>query len=195
MTMQNITLLKSSEIRIDNNDYGEAVQFVKRRAVTQAEIDANNIGALKLSGSDFVIDQTVIDADLQKQLDKIYADKLSEIKTARNTALINGKFISASVAGFEIDCRSDGITNDVLNVSALIDGMTATSATTVVYKGTTAEQTLTLAQLQALYIEMIQYGMAIYDNKIKKDKAINLIYNDSVKTVQQKMAEIQAVIW
>jgi len=193
--MQNITELTTGQTFIDNNGYHPSVIKNKiRRVITQAEIDANNIGALKWNGTDFVIDQAVIDADLQIQLDNVYADKLTEIKTSRDNLLENGKLITSTIANFEIDCRYRPI-NDALNVKGLIDGMTALNIPTVTYMGTTTEKTISLANLQSIYLEMITQINGIFDHKIKKDVAIKAIYNDSVKTVQQKMTEIQAITW
>ena len=109
--MQNITELTTGDIKIDNNDYHPSViQNKVRRAVTQAEIDANNIGALKWNSTDFVIDQAIIDQknadDIVEKRANLLKDLKSQIDSEMNKVLeIYPERVIASFPAKEIEAR------------------------------------------------------------------------------------------
>lgn len=181
--------LIENEIRfVNDDDVGYDTQYlVEEREFTNDELKYPTV----LNGV-IVVDENKKSNDL---LEITYLNKLNEIKKERDYNIKNGKFISKIIAGFEVDCRRDGINNDIQNIQALIDGMTATNQTSVNYSGTTNKKILTLAELQTLYIEMVQYGLSHYEKKHKKDDDINVIYNDANLTIQEKITAIEAIVW
>jgi len=181
--------LMENEIRfVKDDDIGYDSQYlVEEREFTNDELKYPTV----LNGK-IIVDEIRKSNEL---LNLVYQNKLNEIKRERDSMIKNGKFISESISGFEIDCRRDGINNDIQNIQALIDGMIATNQTSVNYSGTTSKKILTLAELQTLYIEMVQYGLSHYEKKHKKDDDINVIYNDTNLTIQEKIMAIEAIVW
>jgi len=106
--------------------------------------------------------------------------KLQEISEKFNIALVNGHFYSQTLQ-IEIDCRRSNTKNDLQNVENIIVFLSATSGQGLdVYRGYTNPETgetqyaynVTLQQLEQLRLEMIQYGLRLYNRKWQLEDAI-----------------------
>jgi hypothetical protein len=116
----------------------------------------------------------------------IKAIKQKEINIMFNNASISGHFISQTI-GIDIDCRRTGEKNDVQNVEGLIDIMIAYNKPTEYYKGISETKAdVTVEQFQAIKLEMIAYGLALYQKKHEKENLIN---------AATTFEEIKAITW
>lgn len=120
----------------------------------------------------------VDDAQYLAQLKKL---KLQEVSTGFQYALSNGHFFSQTLQ-IEIDCRRNAVQNDLQNVQNIIKYLVSMQAPGLSeYRGYTNPETLetayaqnvSLEQLQQIEIEMIGYGLILYNTKWAFENAIN----------------------
>jgi len=106
--------------------------------------------------------------------------KLQQVSKTFEDTIANGYFFSQSLQ-IDIDCRRSDIKNDLQNVDNLITFLTSTNTQTIdVYRGYTNPETnetqyaynVTLEQLQQVKLEMIQYGLQLYNKKWQLEDAI-----------------------
>ena len=107
--------------------------------------------------------------------------KLQQVSRTFEDTIANGHFFSQSLQ-IEVDCRRSDVKNDLQNVENLITFLTSTNTQTIdVYRGYTNPETnetqyaynVTLEQLQQLKLEMIQYGLQLYNRKWQLEDLIN----------------------
>ena len=117
----------------------------------------------------------------QLQLQQAKNAKLEEIKQIFESKFIDGHFYSQTLQ-IEVDCRRTGIKNDLQNVENLIGYLETSNQTELnIYRGYTNPETsitqyaynVTLEQLQQLKLEMIQYGLQLYNRKWQLEDLIN----------------------
>lgn len=180
--------LKQNDYDTFHDSEGKPIKPICDRILTNDEV---KYGEPNAAMTDFAVDQAKKSQAESKKLDNLYVDKLAMIKQRRDDLILSAKFTSQSIPDFEVDCRL----NDVSIVRSLLDGMTATSTNSIIYVGTTSEKQMTIAQFQILYIEMINFGLSIFEHKHKKDKDIKSIYTDATKTVLEKIALMEAITW
>lgn len=105
-------------------------------------------------------DKWIVDIEKYKEF------KLQEIASSFNNELSNGKFFSEALQ-IDVDCRRTGLKNDLQNVEGLIadfDNLLPEEKYYVGLNQITTEQ-FTLTQLEALKLEMVQYGRQLYKKK------------------------------
>jgi len=115
-----------------------------------------------------------------EKLLKSKQEKLKQVSQLFEDTIANGYFFSQSLQ-IDVDCRRSDIKNDLQNVDNLITFLTSTNTQTIdVYRGYTNPETnetqcaynVTLEQLQQLKLEMIQYGLQLYNRKWQLEDAI-----------------------
>ena len=115
-----------------------------------------------------------------EKLLKSKQEKLKQVSQSFEDTITNGHFFSQSLQ-IEVDCRRSDIKNDLQNVENLITFLTSTNTQAIeVYRGYTNPETsitqyaynVTLEQLQQLKLEMIQYGLQLYNRKWQLEDAI-----------------------
>lgn len=112
----------------------------------------------KANHQDVKLSQQEIDV---YNFNKLKESKYIEIQRAFDNAMYSGHFVSAAI-GIEIDCRRSSNKNDLQNVEGLI----ALEANNIDYVGLAEIKSgVTLEQLKAMRIEMIQYAFALYRKK------------------------------
>ena len=116
-----------------------------------------------------------------KDFNRYKTHKLDLLSKMFNNILTEGHFFSQTLQ-IEVDCRRTGIKNDLQNVENLIGYLETSNQTELnIYRGYTNPETsitqyaynVTLEQLQQLKLEMIQYGLQLYNRKWQLEDLIN----------------------
>jgi hypothetical protein len=118
-------------------------------------------------------------------LDSVKATRTKMIQTSFDTAMETSHFMSTAL-GIEIDCRRSNTKNDLQNIQSLISKMERESWTSVEYVGYTETKVATKANLEAMVIEMEDFGLGLYQHKWT-------LWN----TIQAAttLAQVEAVVW
>lgn len=116
-----------------------------------------------------------------EKLLKLKQEKLKQVSQSFEDTITNGHFFSQALQ-IEIDCRRNSTKNDLQNVENIIEFLILTNGQGLdVYRGYTNPETnetqyaynVTLEQLQQVKLEMIQYGLQLYNKKWQLEDAIN----------------------
>lgn len=123
-------------------------------------------------------------------LDLVRQKQFSLISDSFITALSQGNFKSITL-GIQVDCRRDATHNDIDNVRSLIADMQAANMESMTYRGYNEGSirptaNATLLQVQALLLEMQQYGLSLYNKKFELEDKI---------TEATTIEAIQMIIW
>lgn len=98
--------------------------------------------------------------------------KLKEVSTKFNETLANGHFFSQSLQ-IDVDCRRSDTKNDLQNVQNLIKKMQVDGIQQIYYVGYTETAPVTFQQLLQLEIEMIDFGLQLYNKKWELESQIS----------------------
>jgi hypothetical protein len=98
--------------------------------------------------------------------------KLKEVSTKFNETLANGHFFSQSLQ-IDVDCRRSDTKNDLQNVQNLIKKMQIEGIQQIYYVGHTETVPVTFQQLLQLEIEMIDFGLQLYNKKWELESQIS----------------------
>lgn len=123
---------------------------------------------------------TIVEKTETELLNEQKVIRLRQVSKAFEDILANGHFFSQALQ-LEIDCRRNSTKNDLQNVENIIEFLTLTNGQGLdMYRGYTDPETcetqyaynVTLSQLQQVKLEMIQYGLQLYNRKWQLEDAI-----------------------
>ena len=140
--------------------------------------EGTQLDELEWNGQNLILkSQEQIQAE---KLLKSKQEKLKQVSQLFEDTIANGHFFSQALQ-IEIDCRRNSTKNDLQNVENIIEFLILTNGQGLdVYRGYTNPETnetqyaynVTLEQLQQVKLEMIQYGLQLYNRKWQLEDAI-----------------------